>query len=255
VIASFAAARRTYGAARHAWYTVAMEHHAYLIVAERSRWEVHIEQHLSVRGVAQRGNADLRRYTSEQLGVDEARAIKEAAYRTAGTVGGHVWHVVCFTSATHEAQNALLKVLEEPPASARFLLCVAHDEVLLPTVRSRLLRVAVDGSRGAHEVGAHDRADRSEEAIAFLAASIPERLKLAERMVKDAENDPHSVHRWLDALEVELAGELRAGKGAAPYGAALQTLFATREFLYGRSPSRKLLTERLALTLPVRSGR
>ncbi|MEG1790532.1 MAG: hypothetical protein RR230_07755 [Oscillospiraceae bacterium] len=35
------------------------------------------------------------------------------------------------------AQNALLKLLEEPPASAAFILCAANANLLLPTVRSR----------------------------------------------------------------------------------------------------------------------
>lgn len=36
-----------------------------------------------------------------------------------------------------QAQNALLKLLEEPPESAAFILCAANPELLLPTVRSR----------------------------------------------------------------------------------------------------------------------
>lgn len=36
-----------------------------------------------------------------------------------------------------EAQNALLKTLEEPPADTTLLLTVAHEQALLPTIRSR----------------------------------------------------------------------------------------------------------------------
>ena len=38
---------------------------------------------------------------------------------------------------TEEAQNALLKTLEEPPGGAELLLLTAQPEALLPTVRSR----------------------------------------------------------------------------------------------------------------------
>ncbi len=37
-----------------------------------------------------------------------------------------------------EAQNALLKLLEEPPLDTVFILTVAHMEMLLPTIRSRV---------------------------------------------------------------------------------------------------------------------
>ena len=39
------------------------------------------------------------------------------------------------------AQNALLKALEEPPGHACFLLCAAAADALLPTVRSRCVRL------------------------------------------------------------------------------------------------------------------
>ena len=44
------------------------------------------------------------------------------------------------------AQNAMLKLLEEPPDSAAFILCAANPELLLVTVRSRcvLLRINAD---------------------------------------------------------------------------------------------------------------
>jgi DNA polymerase III subunit delta' len=45
--------------------------------------------------------------------------------------------------ASHEAANALLKVLEEPPADTYFLLTTSSPQSLLPTVRSRLVPVRV----------------------------------------------------------------------------------------------------------------
>jgi DNA polymerase-3 subunit delta' len=41
--------------------------------------------------------------------------------------------------------NALLKTLEEPPASLRLVLCTSDPELLLPTIRSRCQRLRVDG--------------------------------------------------------------------------------------------------------------
>jgi DNA polymerase III delta' subunit len=40
-----------------------------------------------------------------------------------------------------DAQNALLKMLEEPPAGVTIVLCADDEECLLPTVRSRCVRV------------------------------------------------------------------------------------------------------------------
>lgn len=44
---------------------------------------------------------------------------------------------------TIEAQNALLKTLEEPPQDTALLLTTAQEQALLPTIRSRLQTIAV----------------------------------------------------------------------------------------------------------------
>ncbi|HVI60579.1 MAG TPA: hypothetical protein VM535_00285 [Candidatus Saccharimonadales bacterium] len=44
---------------------------------------------------------------------------------------------------TLEAQNALLKILEEPPAGTLIILTANHERALLPTIRSRLQAVTV----------------------------------------------------------------------------------------------------------------
>lgn len=47
------------------------------------------------------------------------------------------------------AQNALLKALEDPPGHACFILCAAASDALLPTVRSRCVRVDSGHTPGA----------------------------------------------------------------------------------------------------------
>ena len=54
------------------------------------------------------------------------------------------WRVAIVESAEHmneNAQNALLKLLEEPPLATVLVLCAADEDVLLPTVRSRCVRI------------------------------------------------------------------------------------------------------------------
>src|SRR5262245_54240505 len=47
------------------------------------------------------------------------------------------------------AQNALLKTLEEPPSSSVFILLTSRPDVLLPTVRSRCIRLMFAGAAHA----------------------------------------------------------------------------------------------------------
>ena len=68
------------------------------------------------------------------------------------------------------AQNAALKILEEPPAYAVFILCADSAEALLATVRSRctLIRVSGEKSRAENEL--------AEEYISLAARKNPAKL-------------------------------------------------------------------------------
>ena len=54
------------------------------------------------------------------------------------------------------AANALLKVLEEPPAHVRFLLLAANPQAVLPTIRSRCARMMMPGIVGSAGVLGQD---------------------------------------------------------------------------------------------------
>lgn len=59
------------------------------------------------------------------------------------------------------AQNALLKTLEEPPASSVFVLLTSRPDMLLPTVRSRCIRLTfTHGTRHEIDAGAREVARR-----------------------------------------------------------------------------------------------
>jgi replication-associated recombination protein RarA len=71
----------------------------------------------------------------ETLGIEEIRDIPSFAQRTATG-----WKVIVLDSiddATPNAANALLKVLEEPPAHTLFLIITHMPGKILPTIKSR----------------------------------------------------------------------------------------------------------------------
>ena len=78
-----------------------------------------------------------------EIVVDDARAVS-AFLRLTPAEGG--WRVVVIDGAEHmnrNAANAVLKALEEPPAQAILLLTCAAPGRLLPTIRSRCRRLAL----------------------------------------------------------------------------------------------------------------
>ncbi len=79
----------------------------------------------------------------KSIGVDEIRALT-MALQSAAYEGG--WRVAILEESgamTVQAQNSLLKTLEEPPAKTVFLLTATAAAQLLPTIRSRCRPVQV----------------------------------------------------------------------------------------------------------------
>lgn len=77
------------------------------------------------------------------ISVDQVRDAQEALARTSFAGRARVLRIDNADCLNEEAQNALLKTLEEPPAATFLLLEAGAPERLLPTVRSRVQSLAV----------------------------------------------------------------------------------------------------------------
>lgn len=102
---------------------------------------------------------------------------------------------------TTEAQNALLKVLEEPPANTILILGADAKEALIPTIRSRCQLIEL-------EEALPKLTEKEKTSLAEFIASLPEmtigdRLKKAETLAKDKEK----ALAWLEKLIVVLREE------------------------------------------------
>lgn len=73
----------------------------------------------------------------KSIGVDDVRAVKEEAYLSPNELDFKAFVINDASLMTAQAQNALLKLLEEPPDNVYFFLVCENAASLLPTVRSR----------------------------------------------------------------------------------------------------------------------
>jgi DNA polymerase III subunit delta' len=79
-----------------------------------------------------------------ETGVDVARTASRFFSRSASENGWRVCIVDTADDLNEEAANSLLKVLEEPPAKAVFLLVANRPGMLLKTIRSRCVRMTLN---------------------------------------------------------------------------------------------------------------
>ncbi|MDO8620336.1 MAG: hypothetical protein Q7R64_03250, partial [bacterium] len=226
-----------------------LSHHAYAIAgtAEDMLPELlcMLETSLKVRT---KGNPDFLLQQYETMGIGEAHELKKSAERKSVSDDKKVF-VVLARGITREAQNALLKVFEEPPADTHFFLVVPSFALLLPTLRSRLevLDLHPDGEGADIKI-----------ATEFLAGTVPARLSFVQKMLKELEQEKKKqedsselllektrILAFLDSLEYTLAK--RDHVAVAP---ALREVLEVKKYSRDRAPSLKLLLEHLALVLP-----
>ena len=75
--------------------------------------------------------------SKKSVGADEIRAVISDVYTKPFRAARKVYIIEDGDALTPQAQNAMLKILEEPPSYAVFIICVSNAELILPTVRSR----------------------------------------------------------------------------------------------------------------------
>jgi DNA polymerase III subunit delta' len=113
-----------------------------------------------------------------------------------------------------DAQNALLKILEEPTGSSCLVLCVSDEGALLPTVRSRCARIRL-GSVAPDAIAdllvEHSLADAPRAAaLARIADGAPGRAIAYARSPEATLLHERLVRELLDLLRLGRADRLRA---------------------------------------------
>jgi len=94
---------------------------------------------------------------------------------------------------SQEAQNALLKVLEEPPANTFIFLVVLNKDVVLPTIISRCKIIDLNNQVILSKEETREFEEKFSE---LLKSSLSKKLKLAESLAKDRD----SALEWLGKI-------------------------------------------------------
>ena len=103
---------------------------------------------------------------------------------------------------TIEAQNALLKVLEEPPAHVLFFLSTPTTETLLPTILSRCSIIALPEKE--QQLTDKEQQGIEEDLQLLFSKSIATRLALAEKIASSKSDAPTWVAKSIRYLHAKM---------------------------------------------------
>lgn len=196
-------------------------HHANLIIGNKI-WG--LEQ---VQPCDREPCADVSIVSTEHLSIGDVRSILyeaglmpvERPYRS---------FVIHTEKILSEAQNALLKLFEEPNAHTVFYLIIPREDMLLPTLRSRMMLLAVEKQR-----------DKNTAFTEFLQHGYAERLDMITERLKDNDAD------WIRAIVEGFSLYAHASRNVARMHDALML----ESNIYTNGASKKMLLEHIALSL------
>ncbi len=174
--------------------------------------------------------------SGNSIGIDAVREVKNFLWQRPAASRRRTLIIDDAELLTAEAQNALLKVAEEPPASSLLILVTSDIESILPTIVSRLptiyfgavpQRSIAEWLAGEYGVPSPNAAALAERAVGkpgiawrllrddafqrnialarqFLAAPAAGRRDFVKKLI---EPDDFSLRRFLDAVILALAWE------------------------------------------------
>ena len=191
---------------------------------------------LGREGIETQGNPDIDVRVYPQFLVDDARALVERT-QTRSLSGARRVFIVVTENLTYEAQNTLLKTLEEPAGDALFFFVVPSPEALLPTVRSRAQLHTFEGATREEKI----------DAAAFLQATREKRLDMLTPLLDKGEDDVRDISgiiTFLSSLERTLAT-------IAPLPrAGVEAVYRARKYVGDKGSLLKALLEQMALLTP-----
>lgn len=170
------------------------------------------------------------------LDIDRARQIISWA-RSA--YGGKRIGLISFHTIGIPAQNALLKILEEPEVNTRFVLITSNKANLIDTVLSRL-----------HHHVLHDtESEDTEYAKLFLKTNPTERIKLpfVTALLAKTDEEDRKDREALHEFIISIASLLSRNKSTVQ---VVPELFEIASYARDPSSSGKALIEYISLLLP-----
>jgi DNA polymerase III delta prime subunit len=190
-----------------------------------------------------KGNPDIVILRYGLFSVDDARHISEVA-AGAPFAGNYKVLIIAASRAYHEAQNALLKLFEEPPTGMYLFFIFPSLGGLLPTLRSRVQILNYGFTEPIIP----------ESAIEFLKATKEKRGTIIKRLTSGKDEEERRELRdeaiaIVNGIETAVYAKFKKQRGGEP-AALLSDIAILRSYLYDRSAPVRMILEHLSLVMP-----
>lgn len=214
-----------------------INHHAYLVEGDIHLSYKKLAEALQVLGYLESGAADIHEKEYESILIDHVREIKDLESESLSIGAKKKFIILKTLTFSYPAQNALLKVFEEPRPGVVFFLLMPDSSKLFPTLRSRLLA-------SVGEYAADDELKKF--AKQFLLDPAKKRLDFIKKFT-DMESKTvlrDTTMRFLSELEAEIGKSIGLTEKKK-----LEDIYLAKKYIGDQGSSPKILLEHLAVTI------
>lgn len=218
-------------------------HHAYCIVGNSEKIILDLQNTLEKQfDFPIGGNPDFWYGEYDVLDIEDGRKLKDL-HQNKPTVYDKKVFVVNTNFITEKAQNAMLKLFEEPSGQTHFFLIMPSAQNIIPTLKSRMIILEHDDKNDSLTIGKR-----------FLKASLGERMEMIKDLIgsiSDEEKSKMEVVSLINSIETELNNKIDFLKVDKKQLKSFEEIEKIRQYANDASPSLKMLLEYLAITITV----
>lgn len=216
-------------------------HHAYCLIGDNVKITENLKKTFKKElDFTIEGNPDFWYGEYETLGIDDTRNLNKL-HGMRPVASDKKIFVVCANFITEQAQNAMLKMFEEPRGDTHFFL-IMPKLGLIGTLKSRMM--IIENKSDVNSIIDVER---------FLKMKSGERMIEIKRLMEEISEEEKSkieVVKFINSLEAELKNKINFSKDKNKAG-IFEEIEMVREYAGEQSPSLKMLLEHLALVIPV----
>lgn len=220
-------------------------YHSYVIEGDPSVTPSSLVEFLKVRGDIENKNSDLLYQIYESFSIDDSNQIKDWHSKSGITDGKRIC-IIGTKFINREAEQSLLKIIEEPAENTHFFIIIPDSSVLSSTIISRVHVVKTEYV---------DDKEIKKEAISFLESSVKDRVEMVALIIKknkEVENSGqlrYYATSFINELENIFYQKWKINKKDKKIIFILQELQKMRGYLSTPGASVKMILEHLALVV------
>lgn len=217
-------------------------YHSYIVEGNPDELPQVLRGFFEVRGDIKVNSPDVLYQIYDSFSTDDVPKIKEW-HNTKGITDEKKICIIGLKFINREAEQALLKIIEEPQIGTHFFFVIPNSSVLSGTVLSRVHVIKVNGNENIID------------SKKFLSLKPADRIEMIAEIIKEhKDNDGSGMLRFkaielINGLEKILHEKFKLNKNDKNLHFILKELATTREYLQTPGASVKMILEHIALVL------